>query len=155
TVTALAAAPFTGGASLYPLLYAGMAGAALNLGTHMLVSGSDFEFTARNVSRRIAGGFVEGAAAFLTPAHMGAIFGLGERAGMAAARATAAHLAESGIATLTREGEAALQREMTTLMRESLAHMQGGVTQAALNSAAERLVAQGVITNAQRQALVS
>jgi YD repeat-containing protein len=150
TVSAFAAAPFTGGASLYPILYAMAAGATLKLGTHMIVSGADFEATTANISRKLAAGMVEGAFTAINPGQIGALVSVGQRAGIQAAKAASAQL---GTNLLKQEGKQLLEAEMKTLIGSALANRAAGASERELAAVAEKMVERGFIDAARKKAL--
>jgi YD repeat-containing protein len=149
-VGATVGAPFTGGASLYPLLYGGMAAAALKTGTKAMVMGEDYDSSVSGISRDLATGFASGATSFLGPAHAGALFGVGEKAGAAAAEATIATLAKD---SLSSEAKEFLSKSMQGVLRDALVHGTGGVEEKALANLAGQLVEKGMLKEAEQAAL--
>ncbi|MBX9688125.1 MAG: hypothetical protein K2X27_15565 [Candidatus Obscuribacterales bacterium] len=156
TAAALGAAPFTGGASLAPIIYGMAAGAALKVGTHYMVSGADFEMSVKNISRKLASGMVEGGFSMVNPAHLGAMLGLGKAAAGQAAIMTARELnaltASLGSKALSKAGEEMLETEMKTLVAAALANRVAGVSEKELAALAQKIVAKEFTTLAEAQA---
>jgi YD repeat-containing protein len=161
TAAALASAPFTGGASLAPILYGMAAGAALKVGTHYMVSGADFEISVNNIGRKMASGMVEGGFAMVNPGQLGAMVGLGKAAAGQAAVLTVKELnalaGGLGAKAMTEAGEQMLQAEMKKLVGAALANRVAGVAEKDLAALAQKVVAQefGELAEAEAKQLVA
>ena len=142
TVGAVAGAAFTGGASLYPVLYGAIAGASLKLGTHMLVSGADFEMSMANVSNKIVSGMFHGGFMAVTPGHLGALV-LGKAAAGKAAVMVTQEFTLAG-KELSQAGQKVLAAEMEKMVGNALGNGAAGVTEKELFQTARAVLAKEV-----------
>jgi len=126
TALAIGGAWATAGASLTLLAKVGIAGgvgAAVKIGGKSLISGSDYDWSARQVGLDGGVGFVYGATAFLGSQALAKALGVGSAAG-----ATATELAQASIARMTtgggsmiiEGGENVIREGMTSIVRNML-----------------------------------
>jgi hypothetical protein len=153
TVSALAAAPFTGGASLTPLLVAAAAGAVIKTGAHMMISGSDFDMSADNIAQKAFSGAIEGGASMLNAGHIGAVMGKLGIIGRAATREAASLAVGTLGRTLTAEGEQFIANELKGAMGAALLSRAAGVTEKEILAVAEKAVARGFIKASEKELL--
>jgi hypothetical protein len=153
TTAALAAAPFTGGASLTPLLVAAGAGATIKLGAHMLASGSDFDFSPGNIAQKGFSGAIGGTAAVINPGHLGALAGKAGLIGRNAASEAAAN-ASKLVGELGKKGEEFLAQELKGAVGQALATRQQGVTAKELEAIADRAIREKIIKPEAKEALM-
>ena len=90
----IAAAPFTGGASVELLGATAMAGSVIKVGTKSIIMGDDYHAEAPQLLHDAASGAVEGASAVLGPAHVASLLKLDRTASGSVLRKT---LEETGL----------------------------------------------------------
>ncbi|MBK8222919.1 MAG: hypothetical protein IPK73_18035 [Candidatus Obscuribacter sp.] len=90
----IAAAPFTGGASVELLGATAMAGSVIKVGTKSIIMGDDYHAEAPQLLHDATSGAVEGASAVLGPAHMASLLKLDRTASGSVLRKT---LEETGL----------------------------------------------------------
>lgn len=119
TAAAIGGAYFTAGASLSLLAktaIAGGIGAAIKVGGKSWMSGSDYDWSTRQVALDGGVGFVYGATAFLGSSQLAKSLGVGRTAGVHVselAHASIARMSEGGAQMLVQGSEKAVQEGMT------------------------------------------
>ncbi len=126
TAAAIGGAYFTAGASLSLLAktaIAGGIGAAIKVGGKSWMSGSDYDWSARQVALDGGVGFVYGATAFLGSNQLAKTLNIGRTAGMQVselAQASIARMSEGGAQMLVEGSEKAIQDGMTAIARNMM-----------------------------------
>lgn len=127
-VASTAAAPFSGGASLTPLLVAAAAGAASKLTIHALVEGGDFDSTLHNICHTIASGAADGFFSLSRTEHLHVLAGHGRTAAQRAVTDLVSGLS-AGEARAIQPYMQQLEGRMSNLVAQKISNRAAGITE--------------------------
>jgi hypothetical protein len=147
-IVAIGGTVVTGGVSLGLLAAVGGGGAALQVLVDSAIMGSDYDWSAKGITKDAVIGAINGLVNVIGPGEIAQLFKVGEQAAIVAAEQA---IKEAGEAVLKQGGKEALEAILKKQVRDAITEGSFEITEKALDGIVQQVAKQGA-TDAEKQA---